>query len=101
MTYDDFLAIDLDLNPESASELSPALAALALDRAGNWKAAHAEAARSDTPATNRIHAYLHRKEGDLGNARYWYERVGEPMPDTPLDAEWTMLVDRFLTDQSV
>ena len=26
-----------------------------------------------------IHAYLHRVEGDLGNAAYWYNRAGKPI----------------------
>ena len=39
-----------------------------------------------------LHAYLHRKEGDLSNAGYWYRRAGRRMPDTTLDAEWDALV---------
>ena len=38
-----------------------------------------------------VHAYLHRKEGDLGNADYWYRRAGRTRPDTPLDAEWASI----------
>jgi hypothetical protein len=27
-----------------------------------------------------IHAYLHRKEPDIWNAKYWYRRCGKPYP---------------------
>jgi hypothetical protein len=40
-----------------------------------------------------VHAYLHRKEGDIGNAGYWYSRAGRtlPAPDLTLNAEWTAI----------
>jgi hypothetical protein len=41
---------------------------------------------------SRVHAYLHRKEGDLGNAGYWYRRAGKPVSQEPLDAEWLSIV---------
>jgi hypothetical protein len=43
-----------------------------------------------------VHAYLHRKEGDLGNAGYWYGRAGRPVATDPLDAEWTRIVSALL-----
>jgi len=92
MTYEEFLAIDV----ERARSLAPALAALALDRAGRWEAAHERAQAPETAETNRVHAYLHRKEGDAANARYWYRRVGEPFPACSLDEEWQILVRRYL-----
>jgi hypothetical protein len=45
----------------------------------------------------RIHAYLHRKEGDQWNADYWYKRVGEKRPNLTLEEEWNELVRRFFT----
>ncbi len=39
-----------------------------------------------------MHAYLHRKEGDLSNARYWYARAGRPVAGGTLEAEWEALV---------
>jgi hypothetical protein len=92
MTYEEFVALD----PEQAVGLKAALAALALDRAGRWDAAHERASEAEAAEHNRVHAYLHRKEGDLSNARYWYDRVGEPMPEHSLDEEWSGLVRRFL-----
>ena len=35
------------------------------------------------------HAYLHRKEGDLGNAGYWYRQAGKPMSSASLEQEWS------------
>jgi hypothetical protein len=35
-----------------------------------------------------VHAYLHRKEGDQGNAAHWYRRAGKRLCREPLDAEW-------------
>jgi hypothetical protein len=92
MTYEEFLTLE----PEQAGGLPAALEALALDRAGRWDAAHARAAETETLETNRVHAYLHRKEGDVSNARYWYDRVGELAPEHSLDEEWSTLVRRFL-----
>ena len=42
------------------------------------------------------HAYLHRKEGDQGNAAYWYSRAGKPVCREPLDAEWLGIVRDLL-----
>jgi hypothetical protein len=92
MTYEEFLELDV----EQAGSLPAPLAALALDRAGRWDAAHERASEAESPETNRVHAYLHRKEGDVANAGYWYGRVGEPMPEYSLDEEWSALVRRFL-----
>ncbi len=92
MTYDEFMTVDRD----ASHRLSPPLAALALDRAGHWDAAHEHASAVDSPQTNRVHAYLHRKEGNVANASYWYDNVGETMPEGALDEEWNALVRRFL-----
>ena len=43
-----------------------------------------------------VHAYLHRKEGDLGNAGYWYRRARRDTSDLELDAEWATIVDALL-----
>jgi hypothetical protein len=43
-----------------------------------------------------VHAYLHRKEGDQGNADYWYGRAGKPVCREPLDAEWISIVSDLL-----
>ena len=43
-----------------------------------------------------IHAYLHRKEGDDGNAAYWYRRAGKPVPRISLEEEWREIVNALL-----
>jgi hypothetical protein len=43
-----------------------------------------------------VHAYLHRKEGDLGNARYWYHRANQPIANDSLEAEWARIVEALL-----
>ena len=43
-----------------------------------------------------VHAYLHRKEGDIGNAGYWYQRAGKPVETGPLDDEWESIVSALL-----
>ena len=48
------------------------------------------------PAGAWVHAYLHRKEGDLANADYWYRRAGQPACDGPLDDEWAAIVETLL-----
>ena len=67
------------------------ITALKLDRDGDWDGAHRIVQRIDAHDSNWIHAYLHRKEGVLWNARYWYDRVNKPMPDYDLDQEWQEL----------
>jgi hypothetical protein len=44
-----------------------------------------------------VHAHLHRQEGDLANAGYWYRRAGRPVSQQSLDAEWTALAAELLT----
>ena len=43
-----------------------------------------------------VHAYLHRVEGDLGNAGYWYRRAGKPVASGPVEAEWDRVVSALL-----
>jgi len=56
-----------------------------------------ESAQQDEgPEGSWVHAYLHRKEGDQGNAAYWYSRAGKPVCREPLDAEWLSIVRDLL-----
>jgi hypothetical protein len=70
------------------SDLSRPLLALWHEARGDWNAAHETAQDIDDATGSWIHAYLHRKEGDLGNAAYWYRRAGKPECRTSLEAEW-------------
>lgn len=72
--------------------LSFALQALWWDAKGEWTKAHEQAQARENAAGNWVHAYLHRKEGDLANAGYWYRRADRPVPKIDLDAEWTAIV---------
>jgi hypothetical protein len=65
--------------------------ALELAREGRWDEAHEMVQRSSDRWSCLIHAYLHRVEGDQWNARYWYGRAGEEMPDNSLQTEWQRL----------
>jgi hypothetical protein len=76
--------------------LGAPLDALWHDARGDWDAAHGVAQDIDSPDGSWIHAYLHRKEGDAGNAAYWYARAGRPVPSTSLEAEWTAIATALL-----
>ena len=84
----------------SASELpaglSVALAGLWWDAKGDWTRAHESAQQDEGRDGSWVHAYLHRKEGDQGNAAYWYSRAGKPVCREPLDAEWLSIVKGLL-----
>jgi hypothetical protein len=81
---------------DAPAGLSPALLALWHDARGDWDAAHQVA--QDIPDSEGawIHAYLHRKEGDLTNADYWYRRAGQPGSRGSLAAEWEQIAMTFL-----
>jgi hypothetical protein len=64
------------------------LIALWFDARGDWHGAHEAAQADDTEDGAWVHAYLHRKEGDLSNAGYWYRRAGKSPASGDLDAEW-------------
>jgi hypothetical protein len=78
------------------ADLTPALAGLWWDARGDWKQAHDRAQEDEGPGSAWVHAYLHRKEGDLENATYWYRRAGKPVCRGPLDAEWQSIVSDLL-----
>jgi len=78
------------------AEASVYLKALWHDAKGNWNKAHELI--QDLPDKNAswIHAYLHRKEGDLFNADYWYSKAGKKRPSLSLEEEWEQLVSALL-----
>ena len=71
--------------------------ALELDRNGDWDGAHRIVQVIEEIDAYWIHAYLHRKEGDLGNSRYWYNRAKKTMPGYDLDQEWKELYEYILS----
>lgn len=94
MTIDEFRSTLAGKSPPAA--ISPALHALWEDARGHWDEAHKIAQDIDDKTGAWIHAYLHRKEGDLGNAGYWYRRAGQPVAQDSLEAEWTRIVTALL-----
>lgn len=78
--------------------VSPALVALWHDAKGDWTRAHEVAQDIDDATGSWVHAYLHRKEGDEGNAAYWYRKAGKPVERGPLEAERTRIVTALLSD---
>jgi hypothetical protein len=63
---------------------------------GDWKRAHESAPQDEGPEGSWVHTYLRRKEGDQGNAAYWYGLAGKPVCREPLDAEWVSIVRALL-----
>ena len=89
MNYADFKASLAALAPPDG--LSLALQGLWWEAKGDWKRAHGCAQEDETPAGSRVHAHLHRVEGDLSNAEYWYRRAGRPVETAALQDEWDAL----------
>jgi hypothetical protein len=69
------------------ADFTPPLRALWHGLRGNWEAAHEIVQAEDDPDSAWVHAWLHRVEGDLANARYWYGRAGRPSADGETRAE--------------
>ncbi len=61
--------------------------AIAFIRDDDWHSAHELIQTTNDPLACLIHGFLHRQEGDSGNAAYWYNRAGESLAETPLDIE--------------
>ena len=78
--------------------VSGALQALWHDTRGDWGGAHDCAQEDKSRDGSWVHAYLHRKEGDEGNAGYWYARAGRPVPakGVTLEAEWAAIARELL-----
>jgi hypothetical protein len=99
MTSDleEFLASLQD--PAPPTDLPDVLVALWHDAKGDWDAAHHVAQDIDTADAAWVHAYLHRKEGDLGNAGYWYRRARRPVATDSLDDEWRRIATALLAER--
>jgi hypothetical protein len=93
VTLDEFRATLADTHPP---DVAPALVALWHDAHGDWGKAHGVAQDVDEENGSWVHAYLHRKEGDLGNAGYWYRRARRPVEDGSLNVEWNAIVVALL-----
>jgi hypothetical protein len=78
------------------SNLEPPLAALWWAAKGEWDKAHTIVMNEETANAAWVHGYLHRVEGDLGNAGYWYRQAGQPVAKDSLEAEWERIVSALL-----
>ena len=83
-------------NAAPPADLPAPLAALWYAGKGNWEKAHDIAQDIPTPDGSWVHAWLHRQEGDQGNAHYWYVRAGRSMPAMSLEEEWVEIVKAML-----
>jgi hypothetical protein len=78
------------------SGISVYLQALWYDAKDNWNKAHEIIQDIPDQTASWIHAYLHRKEGDLWNADYWYSKAGKKRPGVSLNEEWQQIVTNLL-----
>jgi hypothetical protein len=85
------------LNNSEPAGISDYLRSLWYDAKGDWDKAHQIIQDVEDETAARIHAYLHRKEGDIANADYWYNRAGRKRPDLPLEQEWELIIRELIT----
>jgi hypothetical protein len=80
--------------------LAPALQALWWAAKGDWDKAHGIVMNESGPDAAWVHAYLHRVEGDLSNARYWYRQAQRKAASGALEAEWDEIAASLIQDPS-
>lgn len=95
MTLDEFIQA-IAKHEQCPSSLTKPLQALWYAKKGDWDMAHEISQSANDADSAWVHAYLHRQEGDLVNARYWYERGGQPEFTGGLDSEWEHIVSELL-----
>ena len=97
MTFEEFkLLLDDNSPPENLHRL---VIALWYDAKGNWDKSHKITQEINGKDAAWVHAYLHRKEGDPGNASYWYSRAGKSFSNKTLEEEWEEIVKVLLGKQ--
>ena len=94
MDFDRFKASLLEERPPAG--LERALRALWADGKGDWDGAHEIAQDGDDRDSAWVHAYLHRKEGDLSNAKYWYRHAGRSVSRLASQEEWAEIAAALL-----
>ena len=97
MSFEEFQAALTSASAPPPAGLSLPLQALWHDARGDWDGAHQCAQVDKSRDGSWVHAYLHRKEGDTGNAGYWYARAARPMPSITLKAEWAAIARELLS----
>ena len=81
---------------QAPSEFSLPLQALWSAGRGEWDQAHDLIQDESSRECCLVHALVHRQEGDLSNARYWYDRAGMRMAEGPIEDEWETIVASLL-----
>jgi hypothetical protein len=89
VTYDEF--IPTIENSEPPPSLPLFMQSLWWDAKGDWHKAHSLIDSLDDRNSCWVHAYLHREEGDISNANYWYRRAGKQNPGVNLQDEWNAI----------
>lgn len=90
-------AFNLTLSQQRPSRpLTAPLEALWWAAKGDWDKAHKIVQDDESREAAWVHAYLHRVEGDLPNASYWYRTAGKPAARVALDAEWNAIAAALL-----
>jgi len=79
-----------------APDFAAPLAAMWWAAKGGWDEAHKIVQDEASADAALVHAYLHRVEGDLGNAGYWYRQAKKPVATGSLEAEWEQTVSALL-----
>lgn len=81
---------------EPPRDANPYLKALWYEGKGDWDQAHRIVQDIEDAKAAWVHAYLHRREGDIFNADYWYRRAGKLRPSISLEAEWQQLASALI-----
>lgn len=94
MTIDEFKKSLSNTNPPNNA--SPVLEAMWYQANGDWDRAHAIAQSQESLEGDWVHAFLHRDEGDLANAGYWYRRADKPVATGTIQEEWDQLISALI-----
>ena len=95
MTLEEFKQL-IEKQQRCPESLPGVLQALWYDKQGDWRTAHEIVQNASDADSAWVHAYLHRKEGDLSNASYWYTRSNHPIFKGGLNQEWEQIASVLL-----
>ncbi|MEB3830696.1 hypothetical protein [Phormidium sp. CCY1219] len=97
-TLDEFTQL-IESQDTCPPDMPAAMRSLWYDKKGQWDRAHDIVQNASDADSAWVHAYLHRKEGDYSNARYWYRRSGQPAVTDSLPHEWEQIARNLLLKQ--
>ena len=96
ITLDEFRQLIAEKAEKSPSFLPLPLQALWYDQVEGWEKAHQILGDGTDSDSAWVHAYLHRKEGDSSNARYWYRQAGRSESQAEFEQEWEQIARHLL-----